>query len=79
MSASTFAICFDLVLRSLSCLAGPGLRVFAYADDTALVVKHLWSIIDRIAVLLLEVGLATNLWINGQKTFLVSLNFSPCL
>jgi hypothetical protein len=75
MSASIFALCYDLVLRTLVTVGDPSsLKVLAYADDTALIIRQLWKILAKLTNMLVEVGLASNLWINTRKTYVICLD-----
>lgn len=73
LSVSLLPLCIDALLRRISCVPGRRRRVFAYADDLAIVVRRLFVEFPALVSLLSRWGAATGLMLRLSKSVVVLL------
>lgn len=73
LSGSLFALCVDAFLRRVASGPSRRRRVFAYADDLAVVVRRLFAEFLALLSLLSRWGLATGLVLRFSKCVIVWL------
>lgn len=79
LSGSLFALCVDALLRRISCIPGRRRRVFAYADDLAVILRRLFDELPALLLLLARWGRATGLVLRLTKSVIVWLGGGPPL